>query len=250
MKKIKLLFVALLSCFCCFAFSGCSWLIFSGDITMLFLAWAFNEVDPTPTYEERRMMTEITEGMVITEITQDEDGWYVTKAEGAIKNLGDKDGEEGSYRVSFYDENGYLLETVADYVEYIGVGDTYKVECEATTYYKPATARIYNVELYSVYDDSYDKEGKEEVEVLAGETFACTLGEDGLYRATVTGQVKLLPEATDTVRVVVAFYDADGYLYVREWSKSVLGPAERTYEVECISDTEIVSYKVLYGTTW
>ena len=117
MKKLKLLFVAFLSFFCCFAFSGCSWLIFSGDITMLFLAWAFNEVDPTPTYEERRMMTEITEGMVITDITQDEDGWYVTKAEGAIKNLGDKDGEEGSYRVAFYDENGYLLETVADYVE-------------------------------------------------------------------------------------------------------------------------------------
>ncbi len=241
MKKIKLLFVVLLSCLCCFTFSSCIETFF----TVSFLSWALDEDKNAPTDEERKMQAKIVQDAVITEVTQNEEGMYVAKAEGAIKNLGDKDADQLDFTVAFYDENGYLLDTLVEYESYVGAGDTYKVECEIELYYAPASAHIYNVELYSAYDYKLDREAKAEVELVAGETFACEIDEDGLYHATVSGQVKLLPEATKYVYVYVAFYDADGYLYVREWNKEVSGPAERTYEVECVSDVEIISYKVI-----
>ncbi len=241
MKKLKLLFVALLSCLCCFTFSSCIETFF----TISFISWAVDEDKNAPTDEERKMQAEIVQDAVITVITQNEEGMYEVKAEGAIKNLGNKDADTLNYTVAFYDENGYLLDVLQNYDVYVGAGDTYKVECEIELYYAPASARIYNVELYSAYDYKLDREAKAEVELVAGETFTSELGEDGLYHATVSGQVKLLPEATKYVYVYVAFYDADGYLYVREWSKEVSGPAERTYEVECVSDVEIVSYKLI-----
>ncbi len=247
MKKIKLLLVALLSCLCCFAFSSCTWL--NTQFALLFVSVALDEDKNAPTDEERLMAAEIVQDAVITEITQNEVGMYVVKAEGAIKNPGDKDADELHYVVAFYDEKGYLLDTLAFHDKYVGAGDTYKVECEFDLFYKPATARIYNVELYSAYDYAAEREAKAEVELATGETFVCGLGEDGLYHATVCGQVKLLSEGNNTVYVYVAFYDADGYLYVREWNKLINGPAERTYEVECDNSVEIVSYKVIYAST-
>lgn len=246
MRKLKLLFVALLSSLCCFAFAGCE------IISLLFIGGQViiqDALDDTPSLEERRLSAEITEGGTITEITQDEDGWYVVKAEGAIKNLGDKDADEVGFIVSYYDEYGYLLDSVSSCYFYLGAGETCRVECENVMFYRPATARIHNVELYQEYDYNNEKTCKERVEVLSGEVFACTVEEDGSYLATVTGQVKLLEEGEYTVNVFAVFYDVDGYVHYGSWSKAVKGPAERTYTVECASNAEIVSYKILYGTT-
>ena len=145
--------------------------------------------------------------------------------------------------------DGFLLDTIAIYEDYIGPGDTYKVEYEAELFFEPATARIWDVEVYAAYDYKTEREHKAQVEVLEGETLTCELGEDGLYHATVTGQVKLLTDYESTMYLRVAFYDANGYMYVREWKKTVYGPAERTYTVECTSDAEIVSCKVVYAST-
>ena len=249
MKKIKRLFVALLACICCLALSSCE-LIWTGFyLTAGLVDWALDEDRNAPTDEELRMVVEITEGVQIVEITQDEEGFYLVKTVGAIKSLGNKDSDRLSYRLSYYDVHGYLLDTLQIYDYYVGAGDTYKIEYEARLYYEPTTARIYDVQLYETYDYAEEKKSKEEVEILGGENFVCALGEDGLYHATVTGQVKLLSESDEYVYVRVAFYDANGYLYVEQWSKRVLGLAERTYTVECISETEILSYKVVYGAT-
>ena len=253
MKKMKLLFASLLTAFCCFALSAC-------DIVMAGLyfgagtaSMVLDEDRDAPTDEELRMPVEITEGARIVEVTQNEEGFYVAKTEGAIKSLGEKDADRLSYRLSYYDEYGYLLDTLLLYGHYVGAGDTYKVEYSAVLYFKPATARLYDVELYETYDYSDEKDAKEEIEFLDEGSLTCELREDGLYHATVTGQVKLLTETPEynekTVYVFVALYDADGYLYVRQWDKTVKGPAERTYTVECLSKTEIVSYKVVCGTT-
>lgn len=249
MKKIKRLFVALLACVCCLALSSCE-LIWTGFyFTSSFVNWALDTDKNAPGDEELRMPAEITEGAQIVEITQDEEGFYLAKTVGAIKNLGDKDSDRLSYRLSYYDVYGYLLDTVVVYHTYIGAGDTLKVDYEARLYYEPANARIYDVQLYETYDYAEEKKSKEEVEILGGENFVCTFGEDGLYHATVTGQVKLLSQEENTLYVRVAFYDANGYLRVEQWSKQVLGLAERTYTVECTSETEILSYKVVYGAT-
>lgn len=247
MKRIKLFFVALLTCLCCVSFTACDvytiglWLGIETAVAL------FGEDTSEPTLEERRMEAEVTEGAQIVEVTQNEEGMYLVKAVGAIKNLGEKEADTIGCYVAFYDENGYLLDTVYNGAEYMGVGDTYKVECEAELFYEPATARILDVWLYEAYDASYEKAWKEAAEALPGETFACSLGEDGLYHATVTGQVKLLKNGDHYTYVYVAFYDANGYLYVKNWVKEVTGPAERTYTVECASDVEILSYKVLYA---
>ena len=247
MKKIKLFFVALLTCLCCVSFTACD--VYTIGLLLGFEVGValFGEDTSEPTLEERRMEAEVTEGAQIVEVTQNEEGRYLVKAVGAIKNLGEKEADSVSCYVAFYDVNGYLLDTVYNGAEYMGVGDTYKVECEAKLFYEPATARIFNVAVYEAYDSSYEKAWKEDAEVLPGESFACSLGEDGLYHATVTGQVKVLEEGYHYAEVVVAFYDANGYLYVRNWEKEVTGPAERTYTVECTSGVEILSYKVLYA---
>ena len=249
MKKMKLFFVAILTAFCCFAFSACD-LVWSGlYLTAGLTDWALNEDKDAPTDEELRMPVEITEGAQIVEVTQNEEGFYLAKTVGAIKNLGDKDAERFYFNISYYDAEGFLLDTVGIYEDYIGAGDTYKVEYEAELFFEPATARIWDVEVYAVYDYAMEKKYKAEVEVLDGAALTCALGEDGLYHATATGQVKLLVDYEDTMYLHVAFYDANGYLYVREWEKTVRGPAERTYTVECTAETEIVSCKVVYAST-
>ena len=249
MRKLKLFFVAMLTAFCCFAFSACE-LVMTGVYMMAgIVGWATNEDKDAPTSEELRMPVEITEGAVIVEVTQNEEGFYLAKTVGAIKCLGDKDADEFNYKISYYDADGFLLDTIAIYEDYIGPGDTYKVEYEAELFFEPATARIWDVEVYAAYDYKTEREHKAQVEVLEGETLTCELGEDGLYHATVTGQVKLLTDYESTMYLRVAFYDANGYMYVREWKKTVYGPAERTYTVECTAETEIVSCKVVYAST-
>lgn len=245
MRKLKLLFVALLSSLCCFAFAGCE------IISLLFIGGQViiqDALDDTPSLEERRLSAEITEGGTITEITQGEDGWYEVTVQGAIKNLGDKDAGEVSYCISYYDEYGYLLDSVDYKGAYLGAGETYRVNNTYSLFYRPETAQIHTVEMYVGYENDWEKEQREYVEVLSGETFACTIGEDGKYHTAVTGQVKLLPEMERKVCVLVALYDAEGYTHLCSWNKKVTGPAERTYTIEYTSDVEIVSYKVLYGT--
>ena len=253
MKKIKLFVVAIVTAFCCVALSACELMWTGFYITAGILEWAVDEDKDAPTDEELRMPTIITEGAEIVDITQNEEGFYIAKTVGAIKNLGEKDSDRMSYRLSYYDENGYLLDTLVLYNTYIGAGDTYRVEYEAVLYFQPATVRLYDVEVYEKYDYADEKEAKAEIEFLDEGNLTCELGGDGLYHATVTGQVKLLPETAayneKSVFVFVAFYDADGYLRVESWDKTVKGPAERTYTVECTSDAEIVSYKVVCGTT-
>ena len=253
MKKIKLLLVAILTAFCCVALSACEMVLLSLEMALGITNWALDEDKDAPTDEELRLPVEITEGAQIVEVTQNEEGFYVAKTVGAIKNLGEKDSDRLSYRLSYYDEYGYLLDTLLLYDHYVGAGDTYKVEYEAELYYEPVTVRLYDVELYETYDYSDERDAKAEIELPDNGTLTCTLGEDGLYHATVTGQVKLLTETPayneKPVYVFVALYDANGYLYVRQWNKTVKGPAERTYTVECTSETEIVSYKVVCGTT-
>ncbi len=253
MRKMKLFFVAMLTAFCCFALSACD-LVWAGFyLTAGLVEWALYEDKNAPTDEELRMSVEITEGAQIVEVSQNEDGFYVAKTVAAIKSLGEKDADRLSYLLSYYDENGFLLDTLQLYDTYLGAGDTYKVEYDAVLYFEPATARVYNVELYESYDYADERKAKEEIEFLDEGSMTCTLGEDGLYHTTVTGQVKLLTKTDDyydkSIFVFVALYDADGYLRVRQWSKVVKGPAERTYTVECTSETEIVSYKVVCGTT-
>ena len=70
MRKLKLLFVALLSSLCCFVLAGCELvsLAFIGAQVLIQQA-----LDDTPPLEERRLAVEITEGATITEITQGED---------------------------------------------------------------------------------------------------------------------------------------------------------------------------------
>jgi hypothetical protein len=249
MKKIKLFLVALLTCFCCVALSSCGLILNGLYLTAGMLGWVLDEDKNAPSLDELRMPVEITEGAEIVEITQNEDGYYLAKTVGAIKSLGAQDSDDFKFQLSYYDVNGYLLDTFTIVVDYLGVGDTYKVEYEAELFFEPASARIWNVELYASYDYSIEKSHKENVEVVEGETLTCTLGEDGLYHATVTGQVKLLDKWENTMCVRVAFYDANGYMYLGEWSKTVQGPAERTYTIECTSDAEIVSHKVVYAST-
>lgn len=246
MRKLKLLFVALLSSLCCFAFAGCE------IVSLAFIGVQVavqQALDDTPSLEERRLSVEITEGATITEITQGEDGFYEVTVRGAIKNLGDKDAGEVSYYISYYDEYGYLLDCVFFTGSYLGAGETCRVNNTYSLFYRPETARIHTVEMYVGYEEDWDKQERENVEVLPGESFACTVGEDGKYYTEITGQVKLLPEMDRTVYVLVALYDAEGYTHLCSWSKTVTGPAERTYTMEYTSDVEIVSYKVLYGTT-
>lgn len=249
MKKMKVLLVSLLTCFCCFAFSSCELIWLGSYATTALVGWVFSEDKNAPTKEELRLPVEINKGAEIVEITQNEDGFYVAKTTGGIKNLGDKDADEFTFRLAYYDINGYLLDTFQLSDMYVGAGDTYKVEYEAELYFEPATARIYDVELYAAYDYASERESKAKVEFLDAGALTCVLGEDGLYHATVTGQVKVLEEGYQHVYVQVAFYDTNGYLYVRDWYKKVTGLADRTYTVECISDTEIVSYKIVYGST-
>jgi hypothetical protein len=253
MKKIKVFFVAILTAFCCFALSACD-LVWAGVyLTGGLIDWVLDEDKNAPSDEELRMSTEIIEGAKIVEITQNEDGFYVAKTTALVKSLGEKDSDRFSYRLSYYDEYGYLLDTLQLYEMYLGAGDTYKVEYDAVLYFEPATARIHSVELYETYDYANERKAKEVIEFADEGSMTCTLGEDGLYHATVTGQVKLLSEVDEYsipyVYVYVAFYDANGYLRVRQWEKQVKGPAERTYTVECTSETEIVSFKVVCGTT-
>lgn len=249
MKKIKLFLVALLTCFCCVALSSCGLILDGLYLTAVLAGWALNEDRDAPTDEELRMPVEITEGAEIVEVTRTEDGYYLAKTVGAIKSLGDKDSDLFTFRLAYYDEYGYLLETLLLDGGYMGAGDTYKVEYEAELFYKPATARIYDVQLYAQYDYKDEKEAKEEVEILAGKSFTCTLGGDGLYHAVVTGNVKLIPDGVRDICIRIAFYDANGYLRMGTWEKQVNGPAERTFTVECTSDVEIVSYKVVYAST-
>ena len=249
MKKIKMLFVALLTAFCCVALSACDVVSLGLYVGFGTVAWLTDEDKDAPSLDELRMSVEITEGAEIVEITQNEEGFYLAKTVGAIKSLGEKDSDDFGFRLAYYDENGFLLDTVFLGVGYLGAGDTYKVEYEAELFFKPATARIYDVRLYETYDYSYEKTNKKNVEILDGESFTCELGEDGLYHATLMGQVKLLAKGTRDMYICVAFYDADGYLYVRDWTKQVSGPAERPYTIECTSETEIVSYKIVYATT-
>ena len=253
MKKIKMFLAAILTAFCCFALSACEVVLLGLEMTLGLTNWALDEDKDAPTDEELRLPVEIVEGAQILEVTQNEEGFYIAKTVGAIKSLGEKDADRLSYRLAYYDEYGYLLDTLMIYENYVGAGDTYKVEYDAVLYFKPATARLYDVELYEAYDYSDERDAKAEIEFPDAGNLTCELREDGLYHATVTGQVKLLTETSTnnekTVYVFVALYDADGYLYVRQWDKTVKGPAERTYTVECLSKTEIVSYKVVYGTT-
>ena len=253
MRKIKVFFVAILTAFCCFALSACDLMWTGFYLTAGLVDWALDEDKNAPTDEELRMPVEITEGAKIVEIAQNEDGFYVAKTTALVKSLGEKDSDRFSYRLSYYDEYGYLLDTLQLYEMYLGAGDTYKVEYDAVLYFEPATVRLYNVELYETYDYADEKRAKEEIEFLDDGVMTCALGEDGLYHTTVTGQVKLLSEVDEYsvpyVYVYVAFYDANGYLRVRQWNKIVKGPAERTYTVECTSETEIVSFKVVCGTT-
>ena len=249
MRKIKLFFVALLTAFCCFALSACDVYTIGLYLGLGVVALLTDEDRDAPSGEELRLPVEIVEGAKIVEITQQEDGFYLVKTAALVKNLGEQDSDDFSCRWSFYDENGYLLDCTYSSVNYIGAGDTYMVEGETELFFKPASVRIWNVKLYATYDYADEKAAKARVEVLDGSTLTCELGEDGLYHTTVTGQVKLLEEESWTVYVRVAFYDANGYLRVKTWSKSITGPAERTYTIEITTEAEIVSHKVVYGST-
>lgn len=249
MRKIKLFFVALLTAFCCFALSACDVYTIGLYLGFGVVALLTDEDRDAPSKEELRMPAEIVEGAKIVEITQQEDGFYLVKTVATVKNLGEQDSDDFSCKWSFYDENGYLLDYMYSRVDYIGAGDTYSIEGETELFFKPASVRIWDVELYAAYDYADEKAAKARVEVLDGSTLTCELGEDGLYHTTVTGQVKLLEEGSWTVYVRVAFYDANGYLHVKTWSKSITGPAERPYTIEITSETEILSHKIVLGST-
>ncbi|MBO5737533.1 MAG: hypothetical protein J6S04_06965 [Clostridia bacterium] len=249
MKKIKVFFVALLTAFCCFALSACDVYTIGLYLGLGTVAWLTDEDRDAPSGEELRMPAEIVEGAKIVEITKQENGFHLVKVEGAIKNLGEYDSDYVSFDLSYYDENGYLLDHDFSSTYYIGAGDTYKIEHEMELFFEPATVVLREVKIYRSYDYASERNAKADVEVLDGETFTSELGEDGLYHATVTGQVKSLFEGATTIYIRVAFYDADGYLRVEEWEKNINGPAERTYTIEITSETEIVSHKVVYGST-
>ena len=247
MRKIKLLLVSLLSLVCVFVFSSCGWIVQGIYAVAIYVGVLVDTISPKP----QDLPTEIVEELTITEVEQDEDGSYVVTVEGAIKNAGDADSDSIWLNLSFYDENGYVLDTASSSFSFIGAGETLNV-CEDFYYFDiiPTSVKVRELTMKSKILTSGEEEKRAKVELLSEGTLSCVLGEDGLYHTTVTGKVKLLEDDNYEIMVRTALYDTDGYLHLAEWSKSVLPNEEREYVIEYVSKEEIVSHKLLYGTVY
>lgn len=243
MKKLKLLAVALLSCICAVLFSACEMIWTSIYITGGLLGWAVSEANPP-----KILTAEVVEDLTITSVEEDEDGWYAVMVEGAIKNTGDMASDSISARISFYDENGYLLENRTVDLAYIGAGETANVYQEYFLPLAPTSVKVKEITIEGERVFAEERKAREKVEILSEGTLSSTLGEDGLYHTTVTGKVKLVEDSQDDIVVCVALYDADGYMHFADWHKTVLPNAEREFVLEYVSKEEIVSHKILYGT--
>ncbi len=246
MKKIKMLLIAFLTCICTFVFSSCEMVWTSIYITAISLGLAVEGTTPPP----QELPAEIVEALTITDVEQDEDGWYVVTVEGAIKNAGDLNGGSVFMHVAFYDENEYLLEYSYISLVYIGAGETANVREQFNFQLAPTSVKVKEVTIEEETLTASEKKDRKKVELLSEGTLLCTLGEDGLYHTIVTGKVKLIEDVSREIEVCTALYDADGYMHFADWRKTVLPNEEREFTIEYVSEEEIVSHKLLYGTVY
>ena len=249
MKRVKLLLISLFSIVCMLAFSSCNWIIQGIYGTVFYVAGLVDMVSPKP----QAMPTEIIEEIHIASVVlnEKEDSKYVVTIEGAIKNAGNEASDFICMRLAFYDENGYVIDSTVTYLPYVGAGETLKVR-EELHYFDliPTSVKVKELTIQSKVLTSGEKGKREKVELLPGETFSCVLGEDGLYHTTITGKVKF--EGNDALEIIVrtALYDTDGYLHLAQWAKTIMPNEEREYVIEYVSEEEITSHKLLYGTLY
>ena len=242
MRKIKGLLCVLLSCFCIFAFSGCSLLL--GALVFTTEAGALTGYLLLKEEKKKELPFELIEDFTIVEVEQKNQEQYLVTVQAIVKNLGEKDSDEFCFDLSFYDENGNLIdEREKEYFSYAGKDEITVMQNSYWMKGNPASIKAENLVMY----EKSKKENKTRSVFIGQETFSCLYNEeDCKYYATVSGEAEYQFIGGSTQRINVVFYGTDGYAYLAYKEVYLSGDGYPTaYTVEWIGDVEIVDYKLL-----